>query len=919
MATVATALVERASELAILGDIVQSSTGCAVIEGQSGIGKTALMSQALTAAPQHTMVRLARASPLEQGLSGGVILQLLSSVVDAKDDLMFDGAAHGARALFDPQGRTLPEGLALFHALHSLCVNLSRDRRLVLALDDAQWADRLSLEFLAYLIRRVEDLPIAVILALHAGESAVTDRFVMDICDIPQVQRIRPAALTKVGASEVVTLAMGEPQPDHLVELWWERSGGVPLFLLELARQFALGVDTTAPDSVVRLVQSRLDRLPAAARQVAVSLSVLGASASQIEIAQLSEMDPHVVLEHLDHLDRGELVTAESCSFAHPVLGEAVLAAVPSGELSLLRIRAARIVHRDAPSRAAAQLAALGPSVHTGETWAASTLYAASTEALERGSRAEAVGYLLRALGEPANKSLRFRILLELGRLRAPLREREALSHFDQATRLAGSPLDRARTALLHGEALFHFGELERCSRVCLAAVSELGDAHRELALQLHSMAFNADGVTGSRRDRAAAFLDEVAEAASPGQRAVLTHVVADAAARGSWTAVKVREMGRRALAGGALLADVGAASPTYIFCGTALAWADEFRTVIDLTERGLEIGERSGSRMAIAYSSALHAGVLLRSGRLEDAEESATRVVEELADADPMAYGISVGWLIDSVREQGRVEDARKALRNSGLDGPLPPLGTVAFLMLARGNLYLAEGDAAAAEREFAEVGDIAEESLYLNPAALAWRSGRALACLALGRREDAMRWALSEVALARDFGAGRALAISLFAQARCEESVAKRDSMLQESANAAHDAGARLEEARALVELGRIQAVANDPRARETLEEAMDLADQCGAKSLWDSAKEAVLLTGARPRRRRNRGPESLTRQERKVSSLAAAGKLNREIADDLCISIGTVETHLTNSYKKLGVSSRNELMDGQFFASH
>ena len=84
-------------------------------------------------------------------------------------------------------------------------------------------------------------------------------------------------------------------------------------------------------------------------------------------------------------------------------------------------------------------------------------------------------------------------------------------------------------------------------------------------------------------------------------------------------------------------------------------------------------------------------------------------------------------GW---SRHWSSRAASSRRGkLDSSGLDGPLPPLGTVAFLVLARGYLCLAEGDAAAAKVEFSEVRKIAPESLYLNPSALAWRSGFALA----------------------------------------------------------------------------------------------------------------------------------------------------------------------------------------------
>jgi DNA-binding NarL/FixJ family response regulator len=71
-----------------------------------------------------------------------------------------------------------------------------------------------------------------------------------------------------------------------------------------------------------------------------------------------------------------------------------------------------------------------------------------------------------------------------------------------------------------------------------------------------------------------------------------------------------------------------------------------------------------------------------------------------------------------------------------------------------------------------------------------------------------------------------------------------------------------------------------------------------------------EELLVAGAKPRRRRISGPDSLTPAERRVATAAAGGATNREIAQNLFVSLRTVEMHLTNTYRKLGASSRTEL---------
>jgi DNA-binding CsgD family transcriptional regulator len=89
-----------------------------------------------------------------------------------------------------------------------------------------------------------------------------------------------------------------------------------------------------------------------------------------------------------------------------------------------------------------------------------------------------------------------------------------------------------------------------------------------------------------------------------------------------------------------------------------------------------------------------------------------------------------------------------------------------------------------------------------------------------------------------------------------------------------------------------------------------ALDLADRCGGKAVADQARAELVITGARPRRRRIAGVESLTPSERRVAELAAQGLTNRQIAQALFVSHPTVVTHLSHCYQKLDISSRDQL---------
>jgi DNA-binding CsgD family transcriptional regulator len=96
----------------------------------------------------------------------------------------------------------------------------------------------------------------------------------------------------------------------------------------------------------------------------------------------------------------------------------------------------------------------------------------------------------------------------------------------------------------------------------------------------------------------------------------------------------------------------------------------------------------------------------------------------------------------------------------------------------------------------------------------------------------------------------------------------------------------------------------------ARDALRPALADADAVGAVLLARRARRALVASGLRPRQAALEGAASLTPRQRQVCELAAAGKGNRAIAQELFLSIKTVETHLAAGYRKLGVSTRADL---------
>ena len=133
----------------------------------------------------------------------------------------------------------------------------------------------------------------------------------------------------------------------------------------------------------------------------------------------------------------------------------------------------------------------------------------------------------------------------------------------------------------------------------------------------------------------------------------------------------------------------------------------------------------------------------------------------------------------------------------------------------------------------------------------------------------------------------------------------------LLRETVEALDAADVSVERARAHAAFGAVLRRAGRPvEARAPLRVAVDLAHRCGATALEVEALAELRATGARPRRRLITGAGALTDSERRVSELAARGRLNREIAEALVLTVATVEYHLRNAYRKLGIPSRTGL---------
>ncbi|MGH2804684.1 MAG: helix-turn-helix transcriptional regulator, partial [Thermoleophilaceae bacterium] len=297
-----------------------------------------------------------------------------------------------------------------------------------------------------------------------------------------------------------------------------------------------------------------------------------------------------------------------------------------------------------------------------------------------------------------------------------------------------------------------------------------------------------------------------------------------------------------------------------------------------------------------------------------------AGRVTDAVADAESAVAGYVHGWhwglpgshayLCQAYLERGELERAAAALELP--EGEEAWSDSILWMLYleARGRLALERRAPEAALAEFRRAGELAESMQLENPAVLPWRARAAEAMRALGRDAEARRLADEDLRRARAFGTPWGLGVCLRARGLVEGGTDAVD-WLRQAVEALEQGPNRLERSRALVDLGAALRRAGRKReARDTLRHGMNLARDCEALALVRRAEEELRASGARLVQRELSGVEGLTPSERRVAHMAASGMSNREIAAALFVTLRTVETHLTHSYRKLEVDSRAEL---------
>jgi ATP/maltotriose-dependent transcriptional regulator MalT len=932
-------LLERESEMAELSallDAAHAGTGrVALVEGPPGIGKSALLESCKRLAPKRGMrVLAARGGALERDFSFGVVRQLFEPFVTAdalvERGALFEGAAGIAAELLGaqpPAGAQPPSGelFALLHGLHWLTAGIAADGPLLIALDDAHWADVPSLRFVQYLARRLEELPVLLVLTARSTESGAPLELIDAIAGEPVASTIRPGPLSATAAGDVLRELFATEPDAEFVRASHEASRGNPFLLTELAR--ALAADGGAPDSaasasirdvrpeaITRKALVRLGHLAVADQRVARAVATLGDDAALRHVAALADLDEDESADAVDRLAAaGFLNLGRPLRFTHPLMRAVIYDDLGPAQRARLHGRAAALLAGEParPERVAAHLLSTEPG---GDGEVVHWLWRAASEAQRQGAAETAVGYLRRALAEPPAEAEQAAILLDLGRAESAAALPEAADHLLQAFALATDPAMRGDVAEAAGPFLLSAGRTTEMLELLDTVIGELAGQDPERALQLESQYVAAAMLDPAAVHHAVARFERVGESLagdSTGERMMLCQIAYHAMWR-SQDAARAAALARRALGDGRLIADRGVVPFELVGPALALICADELDDVGAMLDEAATSARRHGSEHAYSWVCSTRGTVASRRGAVGEAvSEMRVSLEATLRSGLLLASAVNSAVLVALLLETGELDEAQACLEEIGLDRAfIPPPAPFTLLLGTRGRLRLAQGDTDAGIADLEECGRRSTAFGAMNPLLYPWRIALALALRERGEVEAARALAQEELAMARAWGTPGAIGSAERLVALLSDS----DAMIAGLGRAAEllaTSPARLEHARALADLGAAQRRANRrSEARETLREALDLAQRCGATVLAEQARNDLLATGARPRRLQLRGVDSLTASERRIADLAAGGLSNPEIAQSLFVTRKTVETHLGRAYSKLDIRSRKEL---------
>ncbi len=642
--------------------------GVVLLEAAAGLGKSALLEHATqSAGDAGYLVRRAAPGPLERHFPFGVVRALLEAPLreapDEQRERLLDGAAAAAGALL-LEG-TVPgceAATMLAHSVLWLCSAMAEEQPLVFVIDDAQWADRCSLEVLSYLARRIDDLPLLIVVGARADDPDAASDLLSLLGGVRSATVLHPQPLSPRGAEQLIQ-RLAPDTPAGVSRDCHRAVRGNPWLLSELGRQIAAHGPAALDDAreepppvtaIARnVVRRRLAGLAPRDRAVGAALAVVGDGTPPHVVAAVAGVAVGELAPARDALVAAGLLGPGGERFAHDLIALAISEELARTERERLHGEAARALLAAGADDdvVASHLLKCGPQA---DPEVSGLLQRAASGAGQRGAPHTAAAYLERALAERAPGDDRGRMLATL-----------ATVAFD-----AGLPDSRRRLREALHEVRDREGRTDVLMRLAALSTVDAADAgltqlfERELAVETDDdtrLAVEAAALDTlmmiperhEERARRAGAIDLAATTDPLLRGAVLAHRAWLAIELGTPSASAGAAMALEALEDDVLLNEARRRSAFHL-CVRALVMTDhveEAHTAISaLREHAIERGSLRMRVAAARYASDL----ALRTGRVAEAENHA-RLALDLVDEDiNMLTGGAVEVLVWALAERG-------------------------------------------------------------------------------------------------------------------------------------------------------------------------------------------------------------------------------------------------------------------------
>jgi DNA-binding CsgD family transcriptional regulator len=839
--------------------------------------------------------------------------QLCAPLLDRLDALP-DPQQTALGVAFGRQGGAAPDRFLVGLATLNLLAEVAEEGPLLCLVDDAHWLDQASAQILAFVARRVGAERLALVFAVRDSSESDAHPFV----GLPE---LRLDGLGETDARALLTTAVRTPLDDDVRDRIVAEARGNPLALLELPlsvrpAQLAGGFELPDVPDVPRRVEDSFQRrsgtlpdetqlllLVAAAEptgdvallwRAAAELGITREAAAPAETAGLLEIDTRV-------------------RFRHPLARSAVYqAAAPPNRRRAHGALAAGTDPQVDPDRRAWHRAR---AVLGTDEEAAAELERSAARARARGGFAASAAFLQQAAELTPDPAPRARRALEAAHAKHEAGASEAAREL--LTVAEAGPLDtlqRARPQLLRAQIAFHLTRGSEVPGMLLDAAKTLAPLDAALSRETYLHALDAAIILGGLgHGRGVLEVAEAAQAAPapagwPGPADLLLDGLVTTFTHGYEAGVPGLRRALEAFRGRGPHAEAVDSSDSrrwlWLASRTAVALFDD-ELVYVLASRNVRLAREAGALATLPAALILLSATLVFTGELAHATELAAEetAITRATGAVPLPHArlILAAWRgrRAETTELYTASVQEASARGAGTEASLAQYA-LAVLHNGLGN-YPAAQDAAARACDSDELphSNLALPEL-IEAASRAGQPDRAAAALELlssRARASGTQWALGLAARSR--------ALTSTGPAT-EDHYREAIERLRECRMVSHLARTHLVYGEWLRREGRRQA------AREQLRTAHELLSDMGAEAFAARGERELRATGEHPRKRTAQPADALTAHELHIARLVATGATSREVGAQLFLSPRTIEAHLRNIFRKLGITSRRQLKE-------